>query len=1121
MNSATQFFNLGENNTNILINFLQDALAKNNEFEIRFGKFYQDKNINKTSFDSNVDIEFFHTLKKRFDTQIDNTKIFIKNTKETIYKTQNGKGNIKQIIDLSDNSESVMIKNTIKKYDIYDYDLRYSVAYEKMQDAKQYNFDLDNYEIIRYKHRVSYKLPFGHLDLTIVNQEMQDKSYTRKYEIELEITENQIELIIQYIALINQIRQNNFYVIPGLEKRNVINEYKNITNVNYFIGAQPESLCKDKISNLYKYEYSVTDKADGDRVFLLIDKTGNVYFIDNNINKIYKTDIKSTSGTLPIRQGKCILDGELVRVDNKIYFLAFDICYYNDNDLRGNNEYTLKKRLEIIKSLLKTFNNSDFYNIKCKEYYFGNVFSASKQILSSINEKIYKNDGLIFTPVNEPYPKTKKWSSLLKWKPAELNTIDFFAIKVGSKDNIGKWQLYVQGTLPANADRVSGQGTQPVLFDIEKLCGTNEQKVVTYETTFPDDLFDEITNMYYSSHTVIEFRWDSNDKKFVPLRTRWDKTANPKKHGNFSKVACDIWNNIHNPIDKDFLLQFYSSKTNDKSSDIYFERMRRFHNKVKEQLYSKYCKNSNYLLELCSGKGGDMHKWIFNNIKNIDGYDISDRNINECKRRFESLQQKKELNYNFYNLDLTKDNAYDKIYKNNTNGFDVVCCQFGFHYFFECKDHFDNITRILDTSLQIGGYFIITFLDDTKINKLFDGKKLCSREKDGEIIYILEKDNNDTEKIYGNRLKISLNGNNILGEGSDEWIINYQELLNNMEKLGFECLETELFENIYNNSNYTELIDCEKDISFLNRYCVFKKQATQEIKLPIQKIIKTKHSKFDFETIDLHQQNINIYKIASLYDIIDCINCIEYKYYKNMITNIQLDSLDASFVEIQNMFKELNILYKPYFIDDPLDVTEYQIGKTNIYFTYHKHIVEKKSEPCFNELKLDKVTNPLNESIEYNNWYIIMRHDQILFDAQETTQEITRIAQTQNEIIQETTNVEIDEITTKINMVDITIANEIEKVTTTENEIKKVTTTENEIENEIEKVTTTENEITNVPQINKVLEEYLALKTNGTKITVKILKDFLQQLNLKVSGKREELQKRLEECVINNNTNLV
>ena len=1049
-----QFFNLGENNENILINFLQDALAKNNEFEIRFGKFYQNKQTNKTAFESDVDIPFFYALKKVFDASFDKT---IKDTKETVYKNEinnKSRGNIKIIVDLSDNSETVLLKNTIKKYDVYDYDFRYSIAYEKTRGISLESIDLNAYETIRYKHRISYNLPFGHLDLTIVNQEMPNKTYIQKYEVELEITKDDIKSVIDYITLISQIRQNNFYITPNMERRTIINEYKGCTNTAYFVGAQPESLCKDKISNLYKYEYSVTDKADGDRAFLFVNQTGDVYFMDNNLHKIFKTDIKYEENR------KCILDGELVRVNNKIYFLAFDIFYFNNLDLRGNEEYPLKRRLEILKGLLASFNKSEFYNVICKEYYFGNVFSGSKKILDSVNEKQYKNDGLIFTPVNEPYPKTKKWSSLLKWKPAELNTIDFFAVKINSDNNIGRWQLYVQGEVPVvdGKNQNTNNKTQPVLFDIEKLCGTNQQNVVTYETTFPDTLVDEMTDTYYTSNTVIEFVWNANEKKFLPLRTRWDKTSNPRKHGNFSKVACNIWNNIHNPIDKDFLLQFYNSKQNDKS-DVYFERMRRFHNKIKEQLYNKYCKNTNWLLELCSGKGGDMHKWMFNNIKNVNGYDISDRNITECQRRFNNLQKQERscLNYNFFNLDLTRGDSYDVIYKNNTGGFDVVCCQFGFHYFFGCLDHFQNIMKILETALNDSGYFIITFLDDTRINELFqENKRTCSYEKDGEIIYFLERDNLDNTKIYGNRLKITLNGNNILGEGSDEWIINYNSLLQSMENAGFDCIETKLFQEIYEKS--FDLSDCEKNISFLNRYCVFKKRTTPIMKLPSQSIVKTKHSKFDFTTIDLHQNNFSIYKLSSLYDIIDCLNCIEYKYYKNEITNKTLDSLETSFLDITNMFKNANIQYKPVFIDDLLDVKEYQTGMTNIYFTYHKHVIEKK-------------TDELEECLEYNNWYIIMYHDQILFDL---------------------SNYNLNETETPI------AANETETPISANETETPIAANETGQDDKIRR---------------EVIDEYTLLKNNGGKITIKVLKDLLQRLNIKSSGKKEELQARMEDII--------
>jgi hypothetical protein len=226
------------------------------------------------------------------------------------------------------------------------------------------------------------------------------------------------------------------------------------------------------------------------------------------------------------------------------------------------------------------------------------------------------------------------------------------------------------------------------------------------------------------------------------------------------------------------------------------------------------------------------------------------------------------------------------------------------------------------------------------------------------------------------------------------------------------------------------------------------------MKLPSQSIVKTKHSKFDFTTIDLHQNNFSIYKLTSLYDIIDCLNCIEYKYYKNTITNKTLDSLETSFLDITNMFKNANIQYKPIFIDDLLDVNEYQRGMTNIYFTYHKHVIEKK-------------TDELEESLEYNNWYIIMYHDQILFDL---------------------SNYNLNETETPIS--------------------------ENETETPI-----SANETEQDDKIRReVIDEYTLLKNNGGKITIKVLKDLLQRLNIKSSGKKEELQARIED-IINANAN--
>ena len=119
-----------------------------------------------------------------------------------------------------------------------------------------------------------------------------------------------------------------------------------------------------------------------------------------------------------------------------------------------------------------------------------------------------------------------------------------------------------------------------------------------------------------------------------------------------------------------------------------------------------WIKKKHYLLELCSGKGGDLHKWLYNNVKNVDGYDVSSKHIDECKRRFESLHI--APCFNFYNLDLKKSDAPDVVYRNKQSKYDTICCQFAIHYFFENSEVLHNFLQNVSECTKIGGHFIGT-----------------------------------------------------------------------------------------------------------------------------------------------------------------------------------------------------------------------------------------------------------------------------------------------------------------------------------------------------------------------------------------------------------------------------
>jgi hypothetical protein len=714
---------------------------------------------------------------------------------------------------------------------------------------------------------------------------------------------------------------------------------------------------------------------------------------------------------------------------------------------------------------VKALSPSNMYNVQSKKFYIKNVFLGSEKIMNTLSEFPYKNDGLIYTPMNEPYPTNKKWSTLLKWKPVHLNSIDLFAAKDSPTENGNSvWKLYVQH-IEQNQQSNNNRIPSKVLFDVNKLCENTVSDNVTFQTSFPDTLLDPTTNEPYQSNTVIEFAWDPNTKQFVPLRTRWDKTNNPKKHGNFSSVACDIWYNINNPVEMEMLFKFTTfSKSKE---DFFFERLRKFHNKIKEYLYNKYTHNCEYLLELCSGKGGDMHKWFYNNIKNIVGYDISSKHIDECIKRINANPNPTGNSYNFHQLDLCSSQAPHVISSNTPDKFNVICCHFGVHYFFQSKDSLQNLIDIILMNLLNNGVFIVTFMDLSKVNMLLKDSPVIYAEHDNEIVYYIKKNTSTWDNKYGNELRIVLNGNNILSQGSNEFTIDFEWFTNELELHNIKLVETHLFSdyehfapNLYSYAN--DLSPEEKDISFLNRYAVFQYIEKHELSLPYQESFDT--SNFEpFTVTDLHRHNLSVQKISDSHELVDLLNCIEYKYNKFSIDNCII----SSFEDIQKTFELLNASYIPMYIDDPFDVQQYNHNNSTFYFTFHNHVVEKQTDSDV-------------EKKEFDNWYVILHNGLLLFNNISTLESQVTVSPNSNN----------------------------NNVTDTPNSTNNnVTDTPNSTNNNVTDSPNSSIERFNIEQINKYLQ------TNKNKTTIKELQCHLKTLGLKTSGKKEELLNRLKSAL--------
>jgi len=233
-------------------------------------------------------------------------------------------------------------------------------------------------------------------------------------------------------------------------------------------------------------------------------------------------------------------------------------------------------------------------------------------------------------------------------------------------------------------------------------------------------------------------------------------------------------------------------------------QMRDFHNWIKLVLitnitnfyYQATHKEAISLLDISTGRGGDLSKWKKTRISHVFAFDISDQSINStdpenqgAKERLKGLRKKGySVNVDFQVGDATnpsttliKDmNSYLK--KNKLGKFDLVSCQFALHYYFVSENALRNVLSLVSNYLVRGGYFFGTTIDGEKIKSYFDylpeGSKVFKR-----TLYRIDR--HFPKKIrspFGNRYDFTIydtfdktNYFNVSGT-STEYLVNFDIL---------------------------------------------------------------------------------------------------------------------------------------------------------------------------------------------------------------------------------------------------------------------------------------------------------------------------------------------------------
>jgi ribA/ribD-fused uncharacterized protein len=431
--------------------------------------------------------------------------------------------------------------------------------------------------------------------------------------------------------------------------------------------------------------YTVTNKADGERSGLYVAR-------DRKLLRITPTNQITWTGITAMDDSHIgdFVDGEYIA--DKQLFCIFDIYRFRNRDTKSlplmktdediiknpqsSRLGTAKLFVDDLKSQFTTLPSLTPLRVETKLFLAGDGSSMEDAIRTILETQFeYETDGLVFTPRSSGVApsedrKGKTWSRVYKWKPANMNSIDFL-LNITDEETLDpitkhigkKGELYVSRT-PGDdiiypRETMTGEYVEKELPEsLKKVAATNIRIPSIFQPAVPRDpdayqilvpvndkgLPVDKTGTRVETNTIVECSFDIETRRWTILRTRYDKTyqyhvLKEPQYGNDIFVANSIWTSMHVSISEQMLSNFVTSPPDDTfEDDMYyrddlkrgcrvFNDVYNFHNRIKDELYRSNIQKGDTLLELAVGRGGDLYKWKKTEPSKVVGVDISLGNI--------------------------------------------------------------------------------------------------------------------------------------------------------------------------------------------------------------------------------------------------------------------------------------------------------------------------------------------------------------------------------------------------------------------------------------------------------------------------------------------------------------
>lgn len=541
---------------------------------------------------------------------------------------------------------------------------------------------------------------------------------------------------------------------------------------------------------------------------LLFDLEGvGEYIIKNNKHYIYPFLIYKLENEKIINRYDLLLK-------YKEYFIN-----YNITDLEDKYDQTNQTNKNIIYFLYKEFKIfNSYYNMFC---YINNVF------IKDFNNGV---DGLIL--VN---PKQSIKETIIDYKIKLDNTIDLFCIlqvlKGVLNGNKIEIKLYVKNNNNSQVlfnELYSTTLTldSNIFFDVDlnmliikEVEEINDNFMVT---KIPKNKYHVIPNHFIAEYSflynkIMKIRYDKTDNyiSYNYFGNSIDVVNTSKRiHDENKIIDIEVLKEIcDNPpkIDDDKLINklfssettnqiFYKIKENKRTALNYFSNLSKtdlIAFGLSPLINQRYYNN---ILSIDGGRGGDISKYFYMNIKSIVVTDIDKNALKEYSNRYQELNKlnrSKMFKFTSIQTSIINDNFIEKVKSvSSVDSFDAIDYQLAIHFYWY-QENKKKIINNLQYFSKHNTKLLITTNNGDKIKTLLDIKNTFSLLVDtkNKIYFTITKVNDEMIKI-----------DYLPTQGSNEYLVFSKDIISRFEKNNFILEDVFSFDTNYNYPDVFKLL---------------------------------------------------------------------------------------------------------------------------------------------------------------------------------------------------------------------------------------------------------------------------------------------------------------------------